>query len=134
MLGITSPLLAVPSVSLGAFEVTVLEAARAYAALAAAGTLPVLRSYTAVVHADGRVLEELPGEGTSVFDPAEVYLVTSALEGVVDRGTGAALRSLGSRRIGADGTAPTSATPVSSSTPGPRDRGWVGSTTARAFA
>jgi penicillin-binding protein 1B len=94
-LGITSPLLAVPSVSLGAFEVTVLEAARAYAALAAAGSLPVLRSYTAVVHADGRVLEEQPVEAQTVFDPAEVYLVTSALEGVVDRGTGAALRSLG---------------------------------------
>ncbi len=96
-LGITSPLLAVPSVSLGAFEVTVLEAARAYAALAAAGRLPVLRSYTAVVHADGRVLEERAGEAVRVFDPAEVYLVTSALEGVVDRGTGAALRALGFR-------------------------------------
>jgi penicillin-binding protein 1B len=94
-LGITSPLSPVPSVSLGSFEVTVLEAARAYAVLAAAGSLPVLRSYTAVVHADGRVLEERPGEAKAVFDPAEVYLVTSALEGVVDRGTAASLRSLG---------------------------------------
>ena len=96
-LGITSPLMAVPSVSLGSFEVTVMEASRAYAALAAEGSLPVLRSYTAVVHADGRVLEEPPSEATPVFDPAVVYLVTSALEGVVDRGTGAALRSLGFR-------------------------------------
>ncbi len=94
-LGIQGRLLPVPSVSLGAFEVTVLEAARAYAALAAAGQLPELRAYTAVVHADGRVLEERPGAAEAVFDPAEVYLVTSALEGVVDRGTGASLRSLG---------------------------------------
>ena len=96
-LGITSPLSPVPSVSLGSFELTMLEAARAYAALAAGGTLPALRSYTEVVHADGRVLEERPGEAQKVFDPAEVYLVTSALAGVVDRGTGSALRALGFR-------------------------------------
>jgi membrane peptidoglycan carboxypeptidase len=74
-----------------------LEAARAYAALAAGGSLPALRSYTEVVHADGRVLEERPREAERVFDPAEVYLVTSALSGVVDRGTGTALRALGFR-------------------------------------
>lgn len=96
-LGITSALAPVPSISLGSFELTVLEAARAYAVLAAGGSLPVLRSYTDVVHADGRVLEERPREAERVFDPAEVYLVTSVLEGVVDRGTGAALRSLGFR-------------------------------------
>ena len=95
--GITSALAPVPSISLGSFEVTVLEAARAYAVLAAGGALPVLRSYTDVVHADGRVLEERPSEAKQVFDPAEVYLVTSVLEGVVERGTGAALRSLGFR-------------------------------------
>ncbi len=96
-LGITSKLLPVPSVSLGSFELTVVEAARAYAALAAAGSLPVLRSYTDVVHSDGRVLEAQPRKAEQVFDPAEVYLVTSALEGVVERGTGASLRSLGFR-------------------------------------
>ena len=32
-----------------------------------------------------------------MFDPADVYLVTSALQGVVDRGTGAPLRRLGFR-------------------------------------
>ncbi|MGH7289928.1 MAG: transglycosylase domain-containing protein, partial [Myxococcota bacterium] len=96
-LGITSPLSPVPSVSLGSFELTVTEAARAYAALAAAGSLPALRSYTEVVHADGRVLEERPREAEKVFDPATVYLVTSALSGVVDRGTGTALRALGFR-------------------------------------
>jgi len=96
-LGIESPLAPVPSVSLGSFELTVLEAARAYAALAASGSLPALRSYTGVVHSDGRVLEERPGAAEKVFDPAEVYLVTSALQGVVERGTGAALRAMGFR-------------------------------------
>jgi len=97
MLGITSTLAPVPSISLGSFEVTVMEASRAYAAFAASGTLPTLRSYTDVVQADGRVLEQRTREGEKVFDPAEIYLVTSALEGVVDRGTGASLRALGFR-------------------------------------
>jgi penicillin-binding protein 1B len=96
-LGITSPLAPVPSVSLGSYELTMVEAARAYAVLASGGSLPSVRSYTQVVHADGRVVEERPAESTRVFDPAEVYLVTSALEGAVDRGTAAALRDLGFR-------------------------------------
>ena len=96
-LGIESPLLPVPSVALGAFEVTALEAARAYAVLASGGLRPDLRSYTQVVQYDGRVLEQRTLDAARVFDPADVYLVTSALQGVVDRGTGAPLRRLGFR-------------------------------------
>ncbi len=96
-LGIESPLLPVPSVALGAFEVTMLEAARAYAVLASGGLRPELRSYTHVVQYDGRVLEQRTLESQRVFDPADVYLVTSALQGVVDRGTGAPLRARGFR-------------------------------------
>ena len=96
-LGIESPLLPVPSVALGAFEVSMLEAARAYCVFASGGLRPELRSYTQVVQADGRVLEQRTLDAPRVFDPADVYLVTSALEGVVDRGTGAPLRALGFR-------------------------------------
>ena len=96
-LGIESPMLPVPSVALGAFEVTMLEAARAYAVLASGGLRPELRSYTQVVQYDGRVLEQRTLDAVRVFDPADVYLVTSALQGVVDRGTGAPLRRLGFR-------------------------------------
>jgi membrane peptidoglycan carboxypeptidase len=96
-LGIESPLLPVPSVALGAFEVSMLEAARAYSVFASGGLRPELRSYTQVVQNDGRVLEQRTLDAPRVFDPADVYLVTSALEGVVDRGTGASLRGLGFR-------------------------------------
>ncbi|HTO68703.1 MAG TPA: PBP1A family penicillin-binding protein [Myxococcota bacterium] len=96
-LGIESPLQPVPSVALGAFEVTMLEAARAYAVFATGGLRPEIRSYTQVVQSDGRVLEQRTLDAPRVFDPADVYLVTSALEGVVDRGTGAPLRGLGFR-------------------------------------
>jgi penicillin-binding protein 1B len=94
-LGVTSPLAPVPSVSLGSYELSMVEAARAYAVLASGGSLPNVFSYTDVVHADGRVVEERAPQSARVFDPAEVFLVTSALEGAVDRGTGAALRERG---------------------------------------
>ncbi|MFI5316763.1 MAG: PBP1A family penicillin-binding protein [Myxococcota bacterium] len=96
-LGVQSPLLPVPSVALGAFEVTMLEAARAYAVFASGGLRPELRSYTQVVQYDGRVLEQRTLDAVRAFDPAEVFIVTSALQGVVDRGTGAPLRRLGFR-------------------------------------
>ncbi len=96
-MGVESPLAPVPSVSLGAFELSVIEAARAYTVLASGGLLPAVRDYTRVVHADGRVVEERAPETTRVFDPAAVYLVTSALQGAVDRGTAAALRDYGFR-------------------------------------
>ncbi len=97
LLGIESPLSPVPSVALGAFEVTVLEAAHAYTVFASGGQLPELRSYTQVVQGDGHVLERRLSEAVKVVEPAEAYLVTSALQGVVDRGTGAPLRALGFR-------------------------------------
>ncbi len=94
-MGITSTLAPLPSLSLGAFELTVLEAARAYAVLASGGVVPELRGYTEVVHPDGRVLDRQYRDFEQAFDPAEVYLVTSALRGAVDHGTGRRLRQLG---------------------------------------
>ena len=43
-------------------------------------------------------LSEVPVEVERVFEAEEVYLVTSALEGVIDRGTGRAVRGYGFRR------------------------------------
>ena len=96
-LGVESPLKPVPSLALGAFEVTLLEAARVYAVLAAEGLRPELRSYVEVLDADGRILEHKPLEFARVFTPEETYLVTTLLEGAVDRGTARALRRLGFR-------------------------------------
>jgi penicillin-binding protein 1B len=94
-LGIDSPLDPVPSLALGAFEVTLLEMTRAYAVLAADGVLPLLRAYVDVVDAEGEVLDRKAIHFERRFDPEETYLVTSALRGAVDRGTGQALRRLG---------------------------------------
>ena len=96
-MGIESRLQPVPSLALGAFEVPLLEMARAYAVLAAGGVVPVLRSYAEVVDESGQILEHQPLDFERAFEPAETYLVTSLLQGVVDRGTGRALRRLGYR-------------------------------------
>jgi penicillin-binding protein 1B len=96
-LGIESPLRAVPSLALGASEVTPLELARAYGVFATAGTLADTRTILGV-RRGGAALQETRGpELHEVADPAETYLVTSALEGAVARGTGRGLNALGHR-------------------------------------
>jgi penicillin-binding protein 1B len=96
-LGIESRLRPVPSLALGSFEVTLLEMARAYAVFAAGGVRPDLRSTLSVLDAEGNLLIANRAEAVRVFGPDEVYLVTSALEGAVERGTGRSLRILGYR-------------------------------------
>jgi penicillin-binding protein 1B len=95
-MGIESRLRAVPSLALGASEVTPLELARAYGVFAAGGQLADTRSVLRVEHG-GRIWTA-PGPRTRrVADAAEVYLVTSGLEGAVARGTGRGLNGLGHR-------------------------------------
>ena len=94
-LGIASPLHAVPSLALGASDVTPLELTRAFGVLAAGGVRADSRALLAVVNARGGVSTASSRAPTRVFDPAETYLVTSALEGAVERGTGQGLRAQG---------------------------------------
>lgn len=96
-LGIESRLAPVPSLALGSFEMTLLEITRAYAVLASGGELPGVRIYRMLRDAEGEVLAELDAVAERAFEPSEVYLVTSALEGAIDRGTGQRLRWLGVR-------------------------------------
>ena len=94
-LGITSPLDAVPSLALGSSGVTLLELVRAYGVLATGGDLNNTRMFLGrgrhgdSVHVVGNTVP------ARVVDPAVAYLVTSALQGVIERGTGRALSGLG---------------------------------------
>jgi penicillin-binding protein 1B len=90
-LGIESPLRPVPSLALGSSEVTLLEMTRAYSVLASGGQLPRIRGWATVRAADGSVMALSEPNATPVFDAAETWLVTSALLGAVDHGTGAGL-------------------------------------------
>jgi penicillin-binding protein 1B len=94
-MGVESPLEPVPSLGLGAGEVSPLELARAYALLANGGTRVAPRSTLRVEDARGQLLLEAPPLREREFDPAEVALVTSALEGAIDAGTGQPLRAMG---------------------------------------
>ncbi len=94
-LGLTSRLNPVPSIALGAFEVTPLELTRAFGVLAATGFRADPHTTLGIVDVKGEVIEQAKLEGEWAFDPAETYLVTSALSGAVDRGTGRGLRHHG---------------------------------------
>jgi membrane carboxypeptidase/penicillin-binding protein len=88
--GITSPLHAVPSLALGSSEVTLYELTSAYGVFATGGSLAPPRTLLAF-KADGEFRAVDDPRLEPVVDPAAAYLVTSALEGVVTRGTGRGL-------------------------------------------
>ncbi len=119
--GIRSPLAAVPSLALGAFEVTPMELATAYASLAAGGARAVPRSILEVVGPDGEVLTAHDLRTERVLPAGPVYLVNRALQGVLERGTAAGASALGYRGRAAGKTGTTN---------GYRDAWFVGYTPA----
>ena len=93
-LGITSVLRPLPSLALGSSEVTLVELVRAYGVLAGGGYLAEPRMLFGTVNSRGELQRAATGLGTHPVEPAEAYLVTSALEGVIARGTARALADL----------------------------------------
>ena len=88
-LGVTTPLEPYRSVVLGAQEVSVLEVASVHATIAAGGVHRPPSAVTRITAPDGEVLYERGlVEGERVLDADVAWLVTSALEDVVSRGTG----------------------------------------------
>ncbi|MDA1080287.1 MAG: penicillin-binding transpeptidase domain-containing protein [Gemmatimonadetes bacterium] len=94
-LGITGTLHAVPSIALGSSEVTLLELARAYGVLATAGKLAATRTVVGLRDAGGATHDTSVPNVTQVANPAATFLVTSALMGAVQHGTGRALGAEG---------------------------------------
>ena len=105
--GITSPLRDDLGLALGASEVGLLELTSAYEPFAAEGRRTSPRLVTAVVDAEGGILEAPPPETTVVLDPAVAYLMTSLMESVVQEGTARALKALGFDRPAAGKTGTT---------------------------
>jgi penicillin-binding protein 1B len=85
----------VPSLVLGSIEVTPLEVARAFAAIANLGfrTDPV--SIRAVIDVEGEALTRSTMRAEQAVSPRVAYLVTHLMQGVIDRGTGHAARVAG---------------------------------------
>ncbi|MFO7931237.1 MAG: PBP1A family penicillin-binding protein [Desulfosalsimonas sp.] len=84
-----------PSISLGAFEVTPLELARAYCAFAADGVQPFPLSVRDVADEDGNILVQRHMDINPVMSPAEAFLVTSMLKSAVTEGTASSLKEHG---------------------------------------
>jgi penicillin-binding protein 1B len=95
-LGIESRLQPVPALALGAFEVTPVELATVYATLAGGGVRRETYGLEAVLDRDGKEVEGRPlAEPQRALSPEATYLLTSILQGVIDRGTGSSARLQG---------------------------------------
>ena len=84
-----------PSLATGSFELTPMELARAYAVLGNDGQKPYLLSLKEIVAENEDVLERRHIDFSSVTSPAKAFLITSLLEGVMERGTAKGLKRLG---------------------------------------
>jgi len=84
-----------PALALGAYEMTPLEVAAAYTAFANGGTRVEPMFIDRVIGANGAELEHNTVRSSNVLDPRVAYQVTSVLEDVIDRGTGASVRARG---------------------------------------
>jgi penicillin-binding protein 1A len=96
--GITSPLAPLPSIALGALEVTPLELVSAYAPFANGGLRVQPRIVRRIEDSDGALLWEADSAvQVRVMTPEDAYQLTSMLRGAVDYGTGSAVRAYGAR-------------------------------------
>ena len=109
-MGIKSPLVPVPALSLGASGVTVLELTSAYGIFANGGvqTKPVNIQY--VLDTAGRIIytsDNSQNEPTHVLDEKVAYQITSFMESVIQDGTGRRARRMGLTRPAAGKTGTT---------------------------
>jgi len=93
--GITSPLLPVPSMALGSFEVTPVELAYAYTTIASGGIRFDPFPLFSVTTADGDILMAKEVHRERALDPRAAYLTGYAMEGVMERGTAKSAKTLG---------------------------------------
>jgi penicillin-binding protein 1A len=102
--GISSDLPPYPSLALGAAALTPLEMAAAYAAIANQGLHLEPYLVERVSDGAGRNLEQHIPRAYKSMEPQTAYLLTSMLEGVVDRGTAKAAAKLPLALAGKTGT------------------------------
>ena len=94
-LGVESRLRPLPSLAIGAQEVTPLELAVVASTLAAGGVRPKPRFLEGVRDRDGEWLERGLPEQRTVLDPKVAAVVNDLLQGVVEKGTARGLRRAG---------------------------------------
>lgn len=92
--GITSTLYPYLSLSLGTFGVTLMEMVSGFSVFPNKGVRVKPRLILRIEDKDGNILEENRMETEEVISPQTAYIMTSLLQGVVQRGTAGAARSL----------------------------------------
>ena len=92
--GMEHPLVQVPSMLLGAIDLTPMEVAQLYNGLANGGFRSPLRAVRAVISADSKPLKAFPLEVTPVASPDVVYEVDRMMEQVIEKGTGRGARAV----------------------------------------
>jgi penicillin-binding protein 1A len=104
-LGITSPLLATPSIALGTSDVSLLELTGAYVPFSNGGLGVIPHVIERIRTADGKVLYERSGDGPGVVvDPAYVAMMNSMMKDTLARGTGRKAAVAGWPAAGKTGT------------------------------
>ncbi|HET7483265.1 MAG TPA: PBP1A family penicillin-binding protein [Actinomycetota bacterium] len=104
-MGINTPLLASPSVALGTNAINPLDMASAYGTFATNGLHHPPVAITRIVDSTtGKTIYEDESKSERVLDPGVSYLTTSALQAVVERGTGVNAQ-IGRPQAGKTGTA-----------------------------
>lgn len=86
---------ALPSLALGAIDTTLLRLTNAYAALANGGVYVPARLFTSIEAPSGSTLLKSQQSETRISDEAATFVLTDILRGVIDRGTGASIRTKG---------------------------------------
>ena len=94
-MGLPPTIQATPSMALGTYEMTPIEVAAGYTALADGGIRAEPMFMRSVIGADGKVLEQDQAHTRPVLDPRVAYLVTNVMQDVVNRGTGYPVRQRG---------------------------------------
>ena len=105
--GITSVMKPYPSLALGAFEISPMEIAAAYAPFANGGFRVHPTALLGVVGSEGRRVDVKDEPIVRAADPDAIAILDSILRGVVDRGTGGSARRLGAQGIFAGKTGTT---------------------------
>jgi penicillin-binding protein 1A len=103
-LGIQSPLESTLSLALGAYEVTPLELANAYATFAAGGLAAEPVFVTSITTPQGTALPFTSTEPRQVMTTGEAYVMTSLLKEVIEEGTGKRALALDRPLAGKTGT------------------------------
>jgi penicillin-binding protein 1A len=92
--GITSTVYPYLSLSLGAFEVKMLELVSAFTVFPNSGVRVTPYFISRIEDKDGNIIEEHMTESEEVISPQVAYIITSLLQGVVQRGTSQGVRHL----------------------------------------